>query len=362
MQAPESESERAFATVPELVSDLRAGRMVIVVDDEDRENEGDFVVAGEFVTPSQIVQMNRIASGIITVPMPRPWLSRLCIEPMVVENTESMRTAFTVTVDAKDGVSTGSSAHDRARTIRALANPATMAHDLVRPGHVGPLAVREGGVLRRAGHTEASHDLMVLAGLKPVAVLCEIMGDDGEMLRLPALRQLAARMQLAVGTIADLIRYRRRTERLIEKESTRVWPKAGALCSVHTYASRVDAGRYTAFVQGAIDPDRATLVRMHAASLADDVLGLLSREQQSPLLRAFERIEREGGIFLYIERGPGVSRAMDEREYGIGAQILADLGARRLRLLTDHPRRRAALEGFDLEVVEYVTTQVEEKK
>jgi 3,4-dihydroxy 2-butanone 4-phosphate synthase/GTP cyclohydrolase II len=210
-----SSSASWFATVPEMIAELRAGRMIILVDDEARENEGDLVIAAEKIEVEHVVAMNRIASGIITVPMPRAWLRRLHIDPMVQENAESMHTAFTVTVDAKDGVSTGSSASDRVVSIRKLADPGSRAEDFVRPGHINPLCVREGGVLKRAGHTEASHDLMCLAELQPVAVLCEIMGDDGEMLRLPRLRELALKMGLKLGTIADIIRYRQYDERLI---------------------------------------------------------------------------------------------------------------------------------------------------
>ena len=241
-----SDHDSDFASVPELLSQLRDGRMIILVDDEDRENEGDLVVAAERISVEQIVQMNRLASGIITVPMPRPWLRRLHIDPMVQENAESMSTAFTVTVDASSGISTGSSAHDRATTIRKLADPTTSAEDFVRPGHINPLVVREGGVLKRPGHTEASHDLVRMAGLQPVAVLCEIMGDDGTMLRLPALRELAARLELPLGTIADVIRHRRRTEALVERVSSQELSSAFGPLQVHRYRSAVDAGRYTA--------------------------------------------------------------------------------------------------------------------
>jgi 3,4-dihydroxy 2-butanone 4-phosphate synthase/GTP cyclohydrolase II len=342
-----------FAGVPELVAALRQGQFIILVDDEDRENEGDLVVAAELVTPQHLVEMARMASGIITVPMPRAWLRRLHIDPMVQENSESMCTAFTVTVDAAD-VTTGSSAHERAHTIRRLAHPQATAEGFVRPGHVNPLVVRDGGVLKRAGHTEASHDLMKLAGLHPVAVLCEIMGDDGEMLRLPSLRQLARRLGCPLGTIADVIRYRRRTERLaVRTHSSRVTTRFGDLV-VHGYRSTVDDGRYTALARDPIDPDRPVLCRMHAASLTGDLLGLLHDGATTDLELALEQIGEEGGILLYIERGSDPVLPMDDRDYGIGAQILTDLGARRLRLLTDHPRRRAALEGFDLEVVEHV--------
>ena len=328
--------------------------MIILVDDEDRENEGDLVVSAELLTAEQVVQMNRFASGIITVPMPRAWLRRLHIDPMVQENAESMHTAFTVTVDAAHGVTTGSSAHDRVHTIHRLADQRATADEFVRPGHVNPLLVREGGVLKRAGHTEASHDLMQLAGLPPVAVLCEIMGDDGQMLRLPELMDLAVQLGIQLGTIADLIRYRRRTEKLVERIGAETLQTREGTFDVVRYRSTVDSGGYTAFVRGPIDPDAPTLVRMHAATLTGDLLGLLGGSSESALSLALSRIAAAGGILLYIDRAGEATDPMDDRDYGIGAQILADLGARRLALLTDHPRRRAGLDGFDLEVVEYV--------
>lgn len=343
-----------LASIPELIEELRAGRMIILVDDEDRENEGDFVIAGELVTAQHIVEMNRLASGIITVPMPKAWLRRLHIDPMVQENAESMHTAFTITVDAAHDISTGSSAHDRATTIRRLSDPIASAADFVRPGHVGPLLVRPGGVLKRSGHTEASHDLMKLAGLQPVAVLCEIMGDDGEMMRLPALRELAAKMGLKIGTIEDLIRHRRRTETLVERVASESLTTTLGTFEVHRYRSMVDAGRYTALVSGEISAQDPVLVRMHAATLTGDLLSLLAAAPDSPLQLALSRIADEGGILLYIERDPASSGPMDERDYGIGAQVLVDLGAHHLRLMTDNPKRRAALHGFDLEVVEHV--------
>lgn len=345
-----------------MIAELRAGRMIILVDDESRENEGDFVVAAEQLQVEHVVAMNRIASGIITVPMPRSWLRRLHIDAMVQENAESMHTAFTVTVDAKEGVSTGSSAQDRVVSIRKLADPASRAEDFVRPGHINPLLVREGGVLKRAGHTEASHDLMCLAGLQPVAVLCEIMGDDGEMLRLPRLRELALKTGMKLGTIADIIRFRQCNERLVHLVGhERIESRFGWL-SVHRFESSVDRGRYTAFVRGRIEPGQATLVRIHAASLTDDVLGLLTGGSGSALELGLQRIAREeSGVFLYIERSNYIERSGeaptgsgDERDYGIGAQILRELGVQRLRLLTNHPKRRAGLEGFGLELCEHV--------
>jgi 3,4-dihydroxy 2-butanone 4-phosphate synthase / GTP cyclohydrolase II len=261
-----------------------------------------------------------------------------------------------VTVDAKEGVSTGSSARDRVASIRKLADPASVAEDFVRPGHINPLLVREGGVLKRPGHTEASHDLMCLAGLQPVAVLCEIMGDDGEMLRLPRLRELALKTGMKLGTIADIISFRQRNERLVHLVGhERVESRFGWF-SVHRFESSVDRGRYTAFVRGRIEPEQPTLVRIHAASLTDDVLGLLTGGSGSALELGLQRIAREdSGVFLYIERASEAPAGSgDERDYGIGAQILRELGVQRLRLLTNHPRRRAALEGFGLELCEHV--------
>lgn len=346
-------TEIDIATVPELVEELRQGRMVILVDDEDRENEGDFVVAAELVTVEQLVVMNRLASGIITVPMPRSWLERLHVDPMVQENAESMNTAFTVTVDARAGVDTGSSALDRQATIRKLASPNSKAEDFVRPGHVNPLLVREGGVLKRAGHTEASHDLMRLAGLCPVAVLCEIMDDDGRMTRLPGLDRLAKRLGLKLGTIADVIRYRRQTEKLVALSSTTKADTRFGPLTVSRFRSTVDSGRYTALVHGAVSAKEPTLVRIHAGTPASDLLGLLGGVGQGAIEAAMAQISQEpSGVFLYIER-PGEDGA-DERDYGIGAQVLLELGVHQLRLITNHPKRRAALEGFGLDLIDCV--------
>lgn len=347
--------QSSFASVPELVEELRAGRMIVLVDDEDRENEGDFVVAAVHLTVEQVVAMNRLASGIITVPMPAAWLERLHLPTMVGDNAESMRTAFMVTVDAKAQVTTGSSAFDRVETIRRLADPTARADDFVRPGHVSPLRVREGGVLKRTGHTEASHDLMVMAGLPPVAVLCEIMGDDGEMLRLPQLRALAERMGLRLGSIADVIEHRLLHERLVSRIDSRTLSTRWGPVVCHRYRSHVDDVRYNALVVGDLSPEQPTLARMHAASLTDDLFAMLGDGQPCALQRALDRIAAEGqGVLVYIERNGDPRSPMDERTYGIGAQILRDLGAHRLRLLTDHPRRLAALQGFGLELVEFL--------
>lgn len=345
----------SFASVPQLVEALAAGRMIVLVDDEDRENEGDFVVAAEHITVEHVVAMNRLASGIITVPMPASWLQRLHLDAMVQENAESMRTAFTVTVDAKQDVTTGSSAHDRVVTMRRLADASAQAEEFVRPGHVNPLRVREGGVLKRIGHTEASHDLLVMAGCSPVAVLCEIMGDDGEMLRLPQLRTLADRMGLAIGSIADVVAHRHLHERLVSRLDARTLNTRWGELVAHRYRSHVDGGRYTALVLGELEPGQPTVARMHAASLTDDLFAMLDDRQPCTLQRALDRIASEGhGVIVYIESSDDGAEVIDERIYGIGAQILRDLGVQRLRLLTDHPRRRAALQGFGLELVEFV--------
>jgi 3,4-dihydroxy 2-butanone 4-phosphate synthase / GTP cyclohydrolase II len=347
-----------LAPVTDLIAELRAGRMIVLVDDENRENEGDFVVAAERLTTQQVVAMNRYASGIITVPMPRTWLRRLHIDPMVQESAESMHTAFTVTVDAKAGIGTGSSATDRVATIRRLADPASRAEDFVRPGHVNPLVVREGGVLKRAGHTEASHDLVLLAGLQPVAVLCEIMGDDGDMSRLPALRDVALRLGLKLGTIADVISYRRQTEKLVAQTSKRQVSTRFGDFTATRFRSAVDQGHYTALVRGVIDPSVPTLVRIHAETMADDMLALLEAGGKGKLESALRQLAREAsGVLLHIERSD--SEPAGERDYGIGAQILRELGVLKLRLMTNNPRPRAALEGFGLNLVDTVALELD---
>lgn len=345
-----------FHSIEEAIRDLQAGKMIILVDDEDRENEGDFVLAAEYITPHVIVLMNRCASGIITVPMPQERLRDLHLDLMVQDNTESMCTAFTVTVDAKEGITTGSSAFDRAVTIRKLADPRSVPRDFVRPGHVNPLRAQKGGVLKRAGHTEASSDLMRLAGLQPVGVLCEIMGDSGEMLRLPELYELSLRLGLKLVSIADLIRYRRRTEKLIYKTGEGELKTRYGQFRVYHYQSLVDDGFYTAFVQGDIAEAQDLLVRIHLASLTGDLMASLNTEESSILHLALEKIATAGcGVLLYIEAPhPHKSLPSDERDYGIGAQILGDLGIKQIRLLTNHPVKRAGLDGFGLKIVDYI--------
>ena len=375
-----------FNSIDEALADLRAGRMIILVDDEDRENEGDFVMAAQHVTAEAITLMTRQASGIITVPMPPDRLHALHLDLMVRENSESMRTAFTVTVDAREGTTTGSSAADRALTMRMLADPAARAQDFNRPGHVNPLMARRGGVLKRAGHTEAAVDLMRLAGLDPVGVICEIMGDSGEMARVPDLAQLARDLDLKFITITDLIKYRRRTEKLIHKVAEAALPSKFGDFRAHAYQSDFDPAPYTAFTMGDIADGRDVLVRIHSSCVTGDLIGSLRCDCGDQLQLALEKISEAGrGVLLYIEqegRGIGISNKIrayelqdggadtveanvslgfkaDLRDYGLGAQVLVDLGVKRMLLMTNNPAKRAGLEGYDLEIVDRIPLLIE---
>jgi len=378
-------SEVRFNTIEEAIRDLQQGKMVILVDDEDRENEGDFVMAAEHITPEAITIMVRHASGIITVPMPEDRLVRLGLELMVRENTESMRTAFTVTVDAHDGTTTGSSAADRALTMRKLADPNAKQDDFNRPGHVNPLMARKGGVLKRAGHTEAAVDLMRLAGLQPVGVICEIMGDGGEMARLPDLAQLAREFDLPLITIADLIKHRRRTEKLIRRVASARLPTKYGEFVAHAYESDVDPTPYLALVMGEVDDGQETLVRIHSSCVTGDLLGSMRCDCGDQLQLAMKTIADAGrGVLLYIEqegRGIGLMNKIrayalqddgadtveanvrlgfkpDLRDYGLGAQVLFDLGVRKMLLMTNNPAKRAGIEGYGLEIVGRVPLQI----
>ena len=381
----DSPASVAFSSIESALEDLRRGRMIILVDDEDRENEGDFVMAAEHVTAEALTVMTREGSGIITVPMPAERLRALDLDLMVRHNTESMRTAFTVTVDAAQGTTTGSSAQDRATTIRALADPAACPDDFLRPGHVNPLMARNGGVLKRPGHTEAAVDLMRLAGLSPVGVISEIMGDTGEMLRLPELAALASRLDLKLVTIAELIKHRRHTEKLVRRIATTRMPTRYGAFTAHAYLSDVDDNEYLALTLGDL-VGGPVLCRIHSSCVTGDLLGSLRCDCGDQLHLALERIAAEGrGVLLYIEqegRGIGLVNKMrayalqddgvdtvdanlqlgfkaDARDYGIGAQILVDLGLGQLRLMTNNPAKREGIDGFGLEIVERVPIPVD---
>lgn len=371
-----------FATIPEVLDDLRAGKVVIVVDDEDRENEGDFIAAAEKCTPEIMNIMIRYGSGFVCAPMTAERLTELGIPMMVEQNTSRLGTAMTVTVDAKEGTTTGVSAHDRARTVRVLADPATRPQDLSRPGHIVPLRAAPGGVLRRSGHTEAGVDLCRLAGLQPVAVLAEVMNEDGTMARVPQLLEIARAMGMKIVTIADLIKYRRRTERLVKRVASAFLPtRQYGDWTLHAYESAVDPYPAVAFVKGDVATDRPVLTRVHSSCLTGDLIESLRCDCGDQLHLALQRIHNEGlGVIVYLHqegRGIGLINKVrayalqdagadtveanvrlgfkpDLREYGIGAQILADLGVRKLRFMTNNPAKVAALEGYGLEIVEWV--------
>jgi 3,4-dihydroxy 2-butanone 4-phosphate synthase/GTP cyclohydrolase II len=376
-----------FSSIPQAVEEIREGRIVIVVDDADRENEGDLIMAAEKVTPEAIAFIVRHSSGVICAPVVGERLDELHIPLMVSANTDHQRTAFTVSVDARRGVTTGISAADRATTIRALGDGATRPEDISRPGHIFPLRYREGGVLKRAGHTEAAVDLARLAGLYPAGVLCETVNDDGSMARLPDLVRFAEEHGLELISIADLIRYRREKEILVSKLAEATIPTPQGEWRSHAYESLVDGRTHVALVLGEVGDGTDILTRVHSECLTGDVFGSLRCDCGEQLERAMELIGKEGrGVVLYIRghegRAIGITHKLrayelqdqgrdtveanlelgfpaDPRDYGIGAQILVDLGVRSMRLLTNNPSKRAGLEGYGLSIVERIPLETE---
>jgi len=377
----------ALAGIEEALEDLRQGRFLVIVDDEARENEGDLCVAAERVTPDAINFMARHGRGLICVAMTGERLDRLQLPAMVQENTSPLGTAFTVSVEARRGVTTGISAADRAATVRALIDPATQPEDLVRPGHTFPLRAREGGVLVRAGQTEASVDLARLAGLTPAAVICEIMDEDGTMARLPRLERFAAEHGIRIVTVADLIAHRRRHEQLVRRVVETPLPTRHGEFVAHAYVDTITGEEHVALVKGDVGhAAEPVLVRMHSKCLTGDTFGSLRCDCGQQLQWAMDRIEEAGvGVVVYLHqegRGIGLHNKLrayklqdeghdtvdanlelgfpeDKRDYGIGAQILVDLGVRRMRLMTNNPKKLVALDGFELEVVDQLPIPVE---
>ena len=353
-----------FDSVETAIQAIAAGGLVIVTDDEGRENEGDLMMAAEKATPELVNMMIRHARGLICVPMTEPQLKRLGINPMVQQNREALRTAFTVSVDAAEGITTGISAFDRARTIQLLANPATRTDELVQPGHIFPLCSRPGGVLERAGHTEAAVDLAALAGLKPAGVICEILNEDGTMARLPELLEFKQQHKLPLVSITALIEYRHRREQLVERVAQRPFSSEYGEFTLHVFRSKVDGRHHLAFTMGRLDSS-PTLVRVHTENLLSDVFHAKDLGSHRSLLSSLQHVAQAGhGAIVYMEQTgrmqetllspdkPATSQNL--RDYGTGAQILTALGLRKIRLLQHAPRRVVGLEGYGLEIVEQV--------
>jgi len=380
-------SRSAFTDVPTAIEEIRAGRMIVVVDDEDRENEGDLTLAAEKVTPDIINFMAKYGRGLICLAMTEERLDHLRIGPMTAENTSNYGTAFCEAIDARDGVTTGISAYDRSRTIKIAIDPATRPADLARPGHVFPLRARKGGVLVRAGQTEASVDLARLAGLVPAGVICEIMRDDGTMARVPDLTEFCQQHEMKMLTVAELIRYRMAHERYVHRVGEALLDTPFGEFRLIAYESEVDGGEsHVALIRGDVEHEtEPVLVRMHAHCLMGDVFGATACDCRPTIEGAMRAIALEGrGALIYLhqtskgfsvdsigsqtvlsfhrdKRLPSLpeSERKTQREIGIGAQILSDLNLRRIRLLTNHPRKVAALEGFGIEIVEQIPVAIE---
>jgi len=385
MSPPESASEASFSTVEQAMEEFRAGRMVILVDDEDRENEGDLAIAAEKVTPEAINFMARFGRGLVCLALTEERCDELDLPPMVRENTSPFETAFTVSIEARGKTTTGISAADRAATIRTAVEPGTRPADLLRPGHVFPLRARRGGVLKRAGQTEGSVDLARLAGLQPAAAICEIMNDDGTMARVPDLMRFAARHGLSVVTIADLIRYRLAHESLVRRVASPRLPSRWGELTIHAYRSDLTGEEHVALTLGDLSGREPVLVRVHSQCLTGDIFGSSRCDCGLQLELAMTRIQEAGrGVLIYLlqeGRGIGLLNKLkayelqdvghdtveanerlgfrpDQRDYGVGAQILRDLGVERMRLMTNNPSKYVALSGYGLEIVERVQLEI----
>src|SRR5689334_11241281 len=370
-----------FDAIDDVVSDVAKGKIVIVTDDADRENEGDLVIAAEKVTPEAVNFMATHGRGLICVPISNERAEQLGLQRMVAQNRETHRTDFTVSVDAARGVTTGISTYDRATTILAIANAKSSPEDLNQPGHVFPLRAKDGGVLRRAGHTEAAVDLARLAGLQPAGVLCEILHDDGTMARLPELMEFHKKHGLRICTIQSLIAYRRQREKLVELEQVVKLPTDYGDFDLHLYRSTLDGMHHLALVKGTIDPNQTPLVRVHSECLTGDVFGSKRCDCGNQLHAALRQIAEEGnGVLVYMrQEGRGIGLAakihayklqeegldtveanaklgfpIDLRDYGLGAQILVDLGVRQFRFLTNNPKKVIGLEGYGIQMIEQV--------
>jgi 3,4-dihydroxy 2-butanone 4-phosphate synthase/GTP cyclohydrolase II len=368
-------------SIEQALKDYKAGKFLVVVDDEDRENEGDLVIAADFISPAAITFMATHARGLICTPMEGSRLDDLQIEPMVGRNTAPLGTAFTVSVEARHRVTTGISAEDRSNTVKALIDPASKPVDFVKPGHTFPLRAREGGVLVRAGQTEAAVDLSRLAGLYPAGVICEIMKDDGTMARMPDLLEFSAQHGIGIVTIKDLIAHRQRFEKLVELKAKAKMPTEYGLFTIHGYQDSINGETHVALVMGDVSPDEPVLLRAHSECLTGDAFHSLRCDCEQQLHRSMEMIAEEGsGVILYlrqegrgigliaklqayalqdqgmdtVEANEALGLPVDKRDYGIGAQILADIGVRKIRLISNSPRKYYGIESFGLEIVERI--------